>query len=87
ERTLNQFDRVIGLEKLKAVHLNDSKGGLGSGLDRHEHIGHGNIGDEGFRAFINHRVIRDKPMVIETPEDDAGNYQTDLQKLRSLYKP
>ncbi|MEM0440237.1 MAG: deoxyribonuclease IV [Candidatus Caldarchaeum sp.] len=87
ERTLNQFDRVIGLEKLKAVHLNDSKGGLGSGLDRHEHIGHGNIGDEGFRAFINHRVIRDKPMVIETPEDEAGNYQTDLQKLRSLYKP
>ncbi|MCS7133638.1 MAG: deoxyribonuclease IV [Candidatus Caldarchaeum sp.] len=85
EKTLAEFDRVVGLDRLKAVHLNDSKGGLGSGLDRHEHIGMGNIGDEGFRAFINHRAIRDKPMVIETPEDKAGNYQTDLAKLRKLY--
>lgn len=85
EKTLNEFDQVIGLDRLKAVHLNDSKGGLGSGLDRHEHIGRGNIGEEGFKAFINHRAIKDKPMVIETPEDEAGNYATDLKKLRSLY--
>ncbi|MCS6783730.1 MAG: deoxyribonuclease IV [Candidatus Caldarchaeum sp.] len=85
EKTLAEFDRLIGLERLKAVHLNDSKGELGSGLDRHEHIGMGKIGDTGFKAFINHRAIRDKPMVIETPEDKAGNYQTDLAKLRKLY--
>ncbi len=86
EATLSKFDEIVGLEKLYAVHLNDSKGGLGSGLDRHEHIGKGYIGDEGFKAFINHPSIRDKPMVIETPEDEAGDYSTDLRKLRSLYQ-
>ncbi len=86
EATLSKFDEIVGLEKLYAIHLNDSKGGLGSGLDRHEHIGRGYIGDEGFKAFINHLSIRDKPMVIETPEDEAGDYSTDLKKLRSLYQ-
>nr|BAL55217.1 apurinic endonuclease Apn1 [uncultured crenarchaeote] len=86
EATLSKFDEIVGLEKLHAIHLNDSKGGLGSGLDRHEHIGKGYIGDEGFKAFINHPSIRDKPMVIETPEDEAGDYSTDLKKLRSLYQ-
>ncbi|MEM1938003.1 MAG: deoxyribonuclease IV [Candidatus Caldarchaeum sp.] len=85
DATLARFDEVVGLERLKAVHLNDSKGGLGSGLDRHEHIGKGNVGDQGFKAFINHKAVRDKPMVIETPEDEAGDYATDLKKLRSLY--
>ncbi|MCS6769643.1 MAG: deoxyribonuclease IV [Candidatus Caldarchaeum sp.] len=85
EATLKEFDRVVGLDRLKAVHLNDSKGGLGSGLDRHEHIGMGSIGVQGFKAFINHPAIRDKPMVIETPEDEKGNYMTDLKKLRTLY--
>ncbi|MEM4281970.1 MAG: deoxyribonuclease IV [Candidatus Caldarchaeum sp.] len=85
EKTLSEFDRTVGLDKLKAVHLNDSKGGLGSGLDRHEHIGMGYVGERGFKAFINHPAVRDKPMVIETPEDKRGNYATDLAKLRKLY--
>ena len=85
EATISRFDKVVGLDRLWAVHLNDSKGGLGSGLDRHEHIGMGNIGENGFKAFINHPAIRDKPMVIETPEDERGNYSTDLAKLRTLY--
>ena len=85
DATISRFDKVVGLGRLKAVHLNDSKGGLGSGLDRHEHIGMGNIGEKGFKAFINHPAIRDKPMVIETPEDERGNYATDLAKLRKLY--
>jgi deoxyribonuclease-4 len=85
EATISRFDKVVGLNRLWAVHLNDSRGGLGSGLDRHEHIGIGNIGENGFKAFINHPAIRDKPMVIETPEDERGNYATDLAKLRKLY--
>jgi deoxyribonuclease-4 len=85
EATISRFDKVVGLNRLWAVHLNDSKGALGSGLDRHEHIGMGNIGENGFKAFINHPAIRDKPMVIETPEDERGNYATDLAKLRKLY--
>jgi deoxyribonuclease-4 len=85
EATISRFDKVVGLSRLWAVHLNDSKGALGSGLDRHEHIGMGNIGENGFKAFINHPAIRDKPMVIETPEDERGNYATDLAKLRKLY--
>jgi deoxyribonuclease-4 len=85
DATISRFDKVVGLNRLWAVHLNDSKGALGSGLDRHEHIGIGNIGENGFKAFINHPAIRDKPMVIETPEDERGNYATDLAKLRKLY--
>jgi deoxyribonuclease-4 len=85
DATISRFDKVVGLNRLWAVHLNDSKGALGSGLDRHEHIGMGNIGENGFKAFINHPAIRDKPMVIETPEDERGNYATDLAKLRKLY--
>jgi len=85
DATISRFDKVVGLNRLWAVHLNDSKGALGSGLDRHEHIGMGNIGENGFKAFINHPAIRDKPMVIETPEDERGNYAKDLAKLRKLY--
>ncbi len=85
DATISRFDKVVGLGRLWAVHLNDSKGALGSGLDRHEHIGMGSIGDRGFKAFINHPAIKDKPMVIETPEDEKGNYATDLAKLRTLY--
>jgi deoxyribonuclease-4 len=84
EETLRSFDENVGLGKLKVLHLNDSKGGLGSGLDRHEHIGHGHIGKEGFRRIINHRHLRDLPMIIETPEDEKGDYSYDLSVLRSL---
>jgi deoxyribonuclease-4 len=86
ENTLNDFDNIIGLKMLKVVHLNDSVGGLGSHLDRHEHIGMGQIGEEGFKNFINHRSIRDLPMIIETPEDERGDYARDLAVLRRLYE-
>jgi len=77
EDVLGRFDDQIGLERLKLVHLNDCKGGLGSRLDRHEHIGLGAIGEDGFKAFIGHRSIRGLPMILETPidsrRDDLGN--------------
>lgn len=77
EDVLERFDDEIGLESLKLIHLNDSKGGLGSRLDRHEHIGLGAIGEDGFRTFLGHGSIRGLPMILETPidsrRDDLGN--------------
>ena len=75
--TLDDFNRRIGLEKLKLVHLNDSKGDLGSGLDRHEHIGLGAIGKTGFKTILGCEKIRALPFILETPidsrRDDLGN--------------
>jgi deoxyribonuclease-4 len=86
-RTLAQFDAAIGLGHMKAVHCNDSKGDLGSGLDRHEHIGLGFIGEEGFRTILHHAVFRSIPLICETPvdarRDDAGN----IRKIRELAGP
>jgi deoxyribonuclease IV len=77
ETTLNQFQSCIGLERLLLIHLNDSRGVLGSGLDRHEHIGLGEIGIEGFRLILGNPVLQSRPMILETPSnscrDDLGN--------------
>lgn len=85
--TFNDFDSIIGLKMLKVVHLNDSAAGLGRHLDRHEHIGLGQIGEDGFKNFINQKFIKKLPMIIETPEDERGDYARDLSVLRSLYDP
>ena len=77
ENTLEEFDTQIGLGRLKLVHLNDSKGDLGSALDRHEHIGLGKIGENGFRSILGNKTIKSTPMILETPidsrRDDLGN--------------
>ncbi len=74
---LDRFNEIIGLDMLKVVHLNDTKGDLGSGLDRHEHIGLGYIGREGFSNILHNEVFRGRPLICETPvdsrRDDAGN--------------
>ncbi|MCE5297393.1 MAG: deoxyribonuclease IV [Methanoregulaceae archaeon] len=84
EDTLNRFDETLGLREIRLVHLNDSKGDLGSGLDRHEHIGLGYIGEEGFLQILSHEVFRNLPLICETPvderRDDAGN----IRKVREL---
>lgn len=84
DSTLEHFDKVIGLKRLKAIHLNDAKGELGCGLDRHEHIGLGHIGEAGFKAFLRHEAIRELPLILETPidkrRDDFGN----IEKVRAL---
>lgn len=80
---LREFDRVIGLNRLKALHLNDSKNPFASHKDRHECIGKGSLGLETFRAIVNHPVLRDKPMILETPNELPG-YQAEIALLRSL---
>lgn len=80
---LREFDRVIGLNLLKALHLNDSKNPFASHKDRHECIGKGSLGLETFRAIVNHPALRDKPMILETPNELPG-YREEIALLRSL---
>jgi len=84
DRTLDELDRRVGLERLKIIHANDSKTRLGSHHDRHEHIGRGYIGLEGFRTIVNHPLLRSLPFILETPIDASGGTARDLRVLRSL---
>lgn len=85
DATIARFDSIVGLQWLRAFHLNDSKGKLGSKLDRHEHIGDGELGEEAFRALLNHPALRSLPMVLETDKDEAGDYdRRNLATLRRL---
>ncbi len=83
EYTLRRFDEVIGLEELRLVHLNDSKGGLGSRIDRHEHIGVGKIGERGFRNIL-HSRLGQLPMILETPIDKRRSDVENLRKVKEL---
>ncbi|MDM7911734.1 MAG: deoxyribonuclease IV [Methanotrichaceae archaeon] len=82
--TLEQFDNAIGLGMLKLVHLNDSRGRLGSKLDRHEHIGLGEIGAEGFKEILRDESIRNQPMILETPVDERRDDVGNLRVARAL---
>lgn len=77
------FDRVVGLSRLKALHLNDSKNPFSSHKDRHECIGQGSLGIETFRAIVNHPVLRGLPMILETPNELPG-YAAEIKLLRNL---
>jgi len=85
ESTFKLFDEKIGLKKLFAFHFNDSKGGLGSNLDRHDNIGKGQLGKKAFEHFVNDKRFPEHPMVLETPGGDDG-YKKDLKALRSLIR-
>ena len=80
---LAEFDRVIGLDRLCALHLNDSKNPFASHKDRHECLGKGSLGIETFRRIVNHPALKDKPMILETPNELPG-YQAEIALLRSL---
>ena len=80
---LAEFDRVIGLEKLKALHLNDSKNVFNSHKDRHELLGEGNLGLETFRNIVNHPYLKTLPMILETPNELPG-YAREIQMLRDM---
>jgi deoxyribonuclease-4 len=83
QHTLERFDEVIGLDKLRIVHLNDSKGALGSRVDRHEHIGLGKIGEDGFRNILQ-SPLGQLPLILETPIDGRRTDMGNLEKVREL---
>ncbi|MBP7820200.1 MAG: deoxyribonuclease IV [Candidatus Methanofastidiosum sp.] len=84
ENTLSNFDKVVGLENLKLIHLNDSIGELNSKMDRHEHIGLGNIGITGFKAIINHEYLKNIPMIMETPVNEKRGDKENITLLREM---
>lgn len=85
DEVLDEFDRVIGIERLKAIHLNDSLNVLGSHKDRHAKIGEGNIGLDAIVSIINHPKLKNLPFFLETPNELDG-YAKEIKLLRKLYK-
>lgn len=85
DEVLEQFDKVIGIDRLKALHLNDSKNPIGAHKDRHEKIGEGYIGINAFEKIVNHPVLSTLPMFLETPNELDG-YAKEIELLRSLVK-
>ncbi|WP_153110499.1 deoxyribonuclease IV [Propionivibrio limicola] len=82
---LEQFDRVVGLDRLRAIHLNDSMNPCGAGKDRHARIGHGHLGLEAITRIINHPALRHLPFLLETPNELPG-YAEEIALLRGLYR-
>lgn len=89
---LDEFDRVVGLDRLHAVHINDSKNPCGAHKDRHARIGEGYIGNQelgggidAFARIVNHPALRDLPFILETPHDELTGYANEIALLRSLY--
>lgn len=80
---LEEFDRVLGIDRLRAVHINDSKNPCGAHKDRHEVIGEGYIGIEAFERIVNHPALRDLPFILETPNELPG-YAKEIELLRGL---
>lgn len=84
DETVAAVDRTLGLDLVKAIHANDSKGELGSRLDRHANIGDGKIGEAGFAAILCHPGLREKPFILETPVDEEGDDLRNVQALKRL---
>ena len=85
EAVIERFDEIVGLDRLHAIHLNDSKNPLGAAKDRHEKIGEGTIGLETLTAVINHPKLKHLPFFLETPNELDG-YQQEIKLLKSVYK-
>ena len=84
--TMGLFNEVVGFDRLRVVHLNDSKGALGSRLDRHENIGKGKIGRKGIRAFLHYPGVRERPLIMETPYRDVSTMKASIKLVRALLK-
>lgn len=84
KKTVAEMDRVLGVENVRVIHTNDSKTPLNSHVDRHEHIGHGYIGEEGFRRILNHPKLRNKAFILETPVDDPSDELRNMEMLKKL---
>jgi deoxyribonuclease-4 len=84
DKTLAEFKTYIGIEKIRFVHLNDAKHDLGSGLDRHWHIGKGHIGERGFLSLFRNRNFRSGSFVMELPEDETADHFQDMNAIRAI---
>jgi len=84
KQTLARADELLGLDNVRVIHANDSKGALGSHIDRHANIGQGYIGLEGFRRIVSHPRLRDKAFILETPVDEKGDDRRNVDTLKSL---
>ena len=84
DAVVKEFDRVIGLQYLKAIHINDSKNPFASHKDRHEKIGQGSIGLSGFARIINHPALRELPFILETPQETNQGYAEEIKLLREM---
>jgi deoxyribonuclease-4 len=84
KETISSAGSVLGLDLVKVIHANDSKGALNSHLDRHANIGEGQIGEAGFRRILRHPGLRTKPFILETPVDDEGDDQRNVDTLKRL---
>lgn len=84
EGVLEEFDRALGMNRLRAVHLNDSKNSCGAHKDRHEKLGQGHIGFEALAAVVNHPALRDLPFYLETPHDDLSGYAGEIAHLKEI---
>jgi len=86
DNVLKEFDSEIGLDLIKIFHLNDSKGEINNRLDRHEHIGLGNIGEKGFITMLKHNKFKNTPLILETPVNEARDDIGNVMKVKELEK-
>ena len=84
DETMAAFDDVVGADKLACVHLNDSKHDCGTNKDEHAHIGEGKIGEAGMEAVVNHELVRDVPLVLETPTEDGKSFAWNIERVKEL---
>jgi deoxyribonuclease IV len=83
---VKEMETELGLDNVPVIHSNDSKGALGSHVDRHANIGFGQIGEAGFHAILTHKKLRDKAFILETPFDEKGSDERDIEALKRLSK-
>jgi deoxyribonuclease-4 len=83
-KTVAAIDCTLGIENVKVIHANDSKTPFGSRVDRHENIGQGSIGEEGFRRILTNPALRKKPFILETPVDEEGDDRRNIETLKRL---
>lgn len=86
KRTVAEAESVLGLDLVRVIHANDSKGALNSHLDRHANIGEGQIGEAGFRRILKHPALRTRPFILETPVDEEGDDRRNIDALKNLSK-
>ena len=82
---VKELGQTIGLDRLKVIHLNDCAGSLGSHRDRHQHIGKGEIGLEGFRSLLSQRPLAKIPLILETPKEGPADDRENLSRVRALF--